>query len=99
MPGSTLDSSLADDLRTDFKHLDTGCHRALGVSGVVFRTAKFLFYISTLVFTGYLIEIADVEPFLAMLFAAALITGPEGLEAWLVRQGVLADTSDGEDNS
>jgi len=55
----------------------------------MFRTAKYIFYMAVLVFTGYLIEFAGVEPFLAMLFAALLISGPEGVEAFLVKTGQI----------
>jgi len=61
----------------------------------MFRTAKFLFYIATLAFTAYLIELAGVEPILAMSFAALLITGPEGVEALLVRNGVIDENENG----
>lgn len=57
----------------------------------MFRTVKFLFYITTLIFTGWLVELQNVTPFLAMVFAALLITGPEGLEAYLIRQGVIEE--------
>jgi len=59
----------------------------------MFRTVKFLFYMAALVFSAYLIEFAGVDPFLAMLFAALLISGPEGVEAFLVKTGQL-DTDD-----
>lgn len=59
----------------------------------MFRTAKYLYYIATLCFTGYLIEVASVEPFIAMTFAALLISGPEGLEAWMVRKGHIQERS------
>ena len=83
--------SFADELRRDAVSLDRATHRYFGVSALMFRTVKFLFYIATLAFSGYLIELAGIEPLLAMSFAALLITGPEGLEAYLVRQGVLED--------
>jgi hypothetical protein len=62
----------------------------------MFRTAKFLFHTAVLAFTVYLIEAAGVDPMLATGTAIILVAGPEGLETWLVRQGVLADGS-GED--
>ena len=80
---------LTTDLRTDAAQLDNACRSYLGISGTMFRTAKFVFYIVTLLFSGYLIEVASVQPFTAMLFAAVLITGPEGVEAYLIRQGVI----------
>lgn len=87
---------LTTDLRTDAEQLDDSCRRLLGISGVMFRTVKFLFYITALVFAGYLIEIASVQPFVAMLFTAVLITGPEGVEAYLIRRGVIDGPDDPE---
>ena len=55
----------------------------------MFRTAKYAFYIVTLGFTTYLIEAASVDPLVAMTFAALLISGPEAVEAWLIRIGEL----------
>jgi len=86
---------LRDELREERKQLDNATRQYFGVSATVFRTAKFLFYIATLAFTGYLIEVASVEPILAMTFAALLITGPEGVEALLVRNGVIDKNRDG----
>jgi hypothetical protein len=44
-----------------------------------------------------LIEVAGVQPFTAMLFAAVLITGPEGVEAYLIRQGVIDGPESADD--
>jgi len=63
----------------------------------MFRSIKFVFYITTLAFTTYLIEIAGVTPILAMGFAALLISGPEGIEALLVRSDVVDHPEDCED--
>lgn len=60
----------------------------------MFRTAKHLFHLATLVFAGYLIQVAGVDPFLAMTFAALLITGPEGVEYFLIQAGQLDDDND-----
>lgn len=57
----------------------------------MFRTVKYVFYIITLAMTVWLIEYGYVDPLLALGFAALLITGPEGLEAYLIRQDVLAE--------
>jgi len=90
---------LIDELETDAKHLDRGCRSRLwGLTGTMFRTAKYLFYIATLATSTYLVEYAGVEPALVMAFAALLITGPEGLEAWLIRVGKM-DTRDGGTDS
>jgi len=86
------------ELETDAKHLDRGCrHVYRGLTGTMFRTAKYLFYISTLAMSTYLVEYAGVEPALVMAFAALLITGPEGLEAWLIRVGKM-DSRDSSDD-
>jgi len=85
MSGRTLYSELEADARA----LDVGCRTQIGVTGTMYRTAKYLFYIATLAMTTYLIQYAGVEPTLAMAFAALLITGPEGLEAWLIKIGRL----------
>ena len=63
----------------------------------MFRTAKYVFYMIVLAFAAYLIQYAGVEPFLAMAFAALLITGPEGLEQWLIKSGQI-DTNEGGEN-
>jgi len=84
---------LTDELRAEREQLDNACRHHLGISATVFRTVKFAFYIITLAFTGYLIEVAGVEPILAMTFAALLITGPEGVEALLVRNGVIEENT------
>jgi hypothetical protein len=82
--------TMRDQLRTDLEHLDAGCRRH-GLTVTMFRTAKYLFHVAVLLFTVYLIEIAGVEPVVATGAAVVLIAGPEGVEAWLVRQGVLAE--------
>jgi hypothetical protein len=89
-------NTLTDELRPEAKQLDDACRRYLGVSGAMFRTVKFVFYIATLVFSGYLIELAGVEPFLAMLFAALLIAGPEAAETMLIERGVI-DEKNGQE--
>ena len=72
------------------KHaLDRGCKQVLNASADMFRTAKYVFYVTTLGFTTYLIEAAAVDPLVAMTFAALLISGPEAVEAWLIRIGEL----------
>ena len=93
----TTHTPLKDELRAEREQLDNACRQHLGVSATVFRTVKFAFYIITLAFTGYLIEVAAVEPILAMTFAALLITGPEGVEALLVRNGVIEDNTEDDD--
>lgn len=83
-------------LTREYQLLDAGCRRH-GVTALMFRTAKFLFYIATLVFTVYLIEFNGVDPLVATATAIMLITGPEGLETWLVHQGHIDDPDDGGD--
>lgn len=82
----TQPNKLRDEVHREYQRLDAGC-RTLGVTATMFRTAKFLFYIATLLFTVYLIQYAGVEPTLAMMFAVLLISGPEGLETWLINRG------------
>jgi len=82
-------SGLYSELEADARALDVGCQTTIGVTGAMYRTAKYVFYIATLGMATYLIQYADVEPFIAMAFAALLITGPEGLEAWLIKIGRL----------
>lgn len=90
-------TSLPDELRRDAEQLDTACRQIWGISGAMFRTAKFLFYMMTLAFTGYLVQYAGVEPLLGMAFAALLISGPEGVEALLVNAGKLEDIDTDDD--
>jgi hypothetical protein len=89
---------LVESRRYEAKKLDAASRRYLGVNGWMFRVFKFIFYIVTLVFTTYLIQFANVEPTLAMTFAALLITGPEGVEVLLARQGVIDDVSESVDS-
>jgi hypothetical protein len=63
----------------------------------MFKTAKFLYQIAVLLFVVYLIELASFEPMLAVGTAIVLISGPEGVEAWLVRQGILAENRGGDE--
>lgn len=82
-------SRLSSEVCHDLKALDVGCRSRWGITALMFRTAKYLFYVATLAMTAYLVEYAQVEPLLAMAFAILLISGPEGLEAWLIRTGQL----------
>lgn len=85
---------LRTEIETNAAALDRGCRSQWGVTAVAFRTAKYLFYITTLGMTTYLVEYQGVEPIIAMAFAALLITGPEGLEAWLIHMGKLQEPTD-----
>ena len=82
---------LSRDLRTDAKQLDAACRHTLGVSATVFRATKFLFHIATLLFAVYLIEATPISTAVAVGVAILLITGPEGLETYLIRQDILPD--------
>ncbi len=93
----TLKHELSAELSRDAARLNAGCQSRLGVTAKMFRTAKYLFYVITLLFSGYLIQYGGVEPTLAMLFAALLISGPEGLEAWLMANGAPVDDSGSDD--
>jgi len=96
MPGRNQHTpTWRDELHAQTVSLDKSCRRHLGVSIAVFRTAKFIFYMAVLAFTAYLIEFQSVEAILAMTFAALLITGPEGVEALLIRNDVIEDTTMG----
>jgi len=95
--------SLLDQVRADLVYyhttLDAGCRRhSIGghqLTAVMFRAAKFLFQIAVLAFTVWLVEFVGVSWEVAVSLAVLFISGPEGLEAWLVRQGVLDRSSDG----
>jgi hypothetical protein len=65
----------------------------------MFRTVKFLFHISTLLFTVYLIEYTPLTTMVAVGVAVLLITGPEGLEAHLARQGYIAGATTDDDDA
>lgn len=86
---------LRDEVAQEYHLLDRGCRR-YGVTATMFRVFKFLFYIAVLGTTVYLIQYAGVEPVLAMMFAILLISGPEGLETWLIERGKLQGEQDGE---
>ena len=57
----------------------------------MFRVVKFMFYMATLAFTVYLIELVELEPLLAIAVAVLLISGPEALELYLIRADILAE--------
>lgn len=82
------------ELSNDRARLEAGCRR-YGVTAKMFRTAKYLFHTTVLLFVVYLIEYAATDPLVASGIGIVLIAGPEGVETWLVRQGVIAD-GDGE---
>jgi len=89
-PASKLQTAQAE-LADQKQRLDRACRTHWGISAAMFRTAKFIFYIAALAFSGYLIEFAGVDPFWGMAFAALLITGPEGLETWLLNRGAIPE--------
>jgi len=82
---------------SDAKRLDQSCRKYLGVTSLMWRTAMFLFHISVLIFTVYLIESGSAEPMVAVGVAVTLIAGPEGFETWLIHKGVIDSTDDGAD--
>jgi hypothetical protein len=51
----------------------------------MFKFTKNLVHIGSLILAGYAIN-EGAEPFIALLFAALIISGPEILEWWLVNQ-------------
>ena len=78
-------------LRRDNNQLNAACRRRWGVSALMFRVAKFVFYMTTLAFTVYLIELVEVDPLLAIGVAVVLISGPEALELYLIRADILPE--------
>jgi hypothetical protein len=95
MSGHTPRPRATDDWRSDVQNhayrLDQACREEWGVTITMFRGLKFLFHIVTLVFTVYLIELTTITPTVAVGVAVLLIAGPEGFEAYLVRQGYIED--------
>jgi len=87
MFGVTTDS-LIKELRRENRQLERGC-QTIGLTAIMFRTFKFVFYIAVLGVTVYLIQYAAVAPTLAMAFAILLISGPEALETWLIHRGAI----------
>jgi len=76
----------------------------------MFQTVKFIYKIVALLFSVYLIQYTGFETTLAVMTAVLLVTGPDGLEAYLTRQGYLdaaetkarprsSDRSDGGETS
>jgi len=94
MPGLKQDPALK--IRHDARALDNSCRRHWGISAIMFKTVKFIFYIAVLVFSGFLIETTTVSATLVLLFTALLISGPEGVEMLLIRQGVVDDSDSDE---
>jgi hypothetical protein len=62
----------------------------------VFKTAKFVFYVAVLVFSAFIIETTAVNATFVLLFTALLISGPEGVEMLLIRQGAVDDPDSSE---
>jgi len=83
-------AELQREVKTDHARLDAGCRR-YGVTVPMFRTAKYLFHTAVLLFVVYLIEYAGMTTPVATGVGILLIAGPEGVEAWLMRQGFIAD--------
>lgn len=63
--------------------LSEACETQLGVSALMFKTLKNIVHLATLALAAYAID-AGVDPFLALVFAALIISGPEILEWWLI---------------
>ena len=96
MSWNTTYDDITDTVQNDAKRLNMACQQRFGVSGLMFRVIKFLFYICVLAFTVSLIEIVGVNSMIAIAVAVTLISGPEGVELYLIRQDVLPkrDTSE-----
>jgi hypothetical protein len=77
------------EVRKDALYLDIACRSRWNVGVTMFRTAKYLFYVAVLLFTTYLIEATPMTTFVAVAVGVLLISGPEGLELYLVRQGYI----------
>lgn len=91
-------SRLYAELSREHAALDRACRSVLNSSADMFRTAKYAFFTATLAFTTYLIEVANVEPLVAMTFAALLIAGPEAVESWLINVGEIQAQNAGPDD-
>lgn len=99
MPGSHTPhfKQLKDELHANYCNLDAGC-RQYGVTATMFKNGKYLFYICALAFSTYLVEYAAVEPIIVMGFLALVISGPEGLETWLMNQGKIERNGSDDDS-
>ena len=64
--------------------LAAACHREFGVDLIMYKIAKQFVYLGTLLLSAYAIN-EGAEPFIALLFAAIIISGPEMLEWWLIK--------------
>ena len=91
MLSDTTRSQITRTLRRDNNQLNAACRRRWGVSAFMFRALKFIFYIATLAFTVYLIELVELEPLLAVGVAVLLISGPEAFELYLIHADVLSE--------
>lgn len=90
-PPERPSESWRTEVRNDAVYLDVACRRRWGVGVTMFRALKYAFYIAVLVFTVYLIEATPVSALVATAVGVLLISGPEGLELYLVREGYLAE--------
>jgi len=88
---SSVKQNVSRDLYRDVQSLNRSCRRRWGVNAIVFKTVKFVFYIAVLAFSAFVIESTPANATFVMLFATLLITGPEGVEMLLIRQGVAND--------
>lgn len=86
----------ARKIRRDARSLDNSTRRRLGVSAIVFKTVKFVFYIAVLMFSAFIIESTPVNATFVLLFTALLISGPEGVEMLLIHQGTVNDPDSDE---
>lgn len=99
MLGSTIPQDrptpVYDEIRAHYNHLDTGC-RLYGLTAKMFRAMRELFNIIALLFAVYLIEFSAASWEVAAGIAIVLVLGPAGIEEYLARKGVIAET-DGEE--
>lgn len=91
MSWNTTYDDITSTVQKDAKRLNTACQQRFGVSALMFRAIKFLFYICVLAFTVYLIEFVGINSMIAIAVAVTLISGPEGVELYLIREDVLPE--------
>ena len=85
-----LREAMQREMHSDYERLDVSCRRH-GVTGKMFKTVKFLYQIAVLAFSVYLIEYAAMTPTVALGGSIILIAGVDGLEAYLIKQGIITD--------
>jgi len=80
--------------RRHAQRLDTKCRQRWGVTFAVFRSLKLVYQILAIALVMLLVE-NGLAPTYGAATALVLISGPEALETWLVRQGHLPERTGG----